>query len=285
MPTDSGKPLPADAADKNKSRTMGTTTRERVIHVTVENAKKRSNRLSCSPKFVKAKTTDSVSDTMVLNSSDRLTVLYGHPAVSTMALTALVDHANSGHPSVYLDGAHTFDAFGMEHAARSRRQQLRKALAMIHVARAFSAPQLERLMSRCLADALERYQASTVVISGLLETLTVDGLTANQINRLADRMIESVHHLMQQGFSLVGLCPSVPLPSAPAHRLFAMLRSMSDRCIHVHERQKEIVIEELSGTALSASADSGKSMGAGHPFAFTPSPYAAVRSRSASSVG
>lgn len=284
MPADSGKPLPADAADKNRSHMMGTITREGAIHVPVAGGKHRSDRLWLRSKPVREKMADPAPDAVVLNSSDRLTVLYGHPVVSTMVLTALVDHALSGHPAIYLDGAHTFDAFGIERLARSRRQKLRKALAMIHVARAFSAPQLERLMSRCLADALERYQASTAVISGLLETITADGLTANEVNRLTDRMIESLHHLMQQGFSLLCLCPSVPSPSAPAHRLFAMVRSMSDRCIHVHERQKQIVTEELSGTALSADADSWEGMGAGHSFASTPPPYAAVRSRSASSV-
>lgn len=263
---------------------MGTTTREGAIHVPIAGAKHRSDRFSLRSKPVKKQMADPAPDAMVLNSSDRLTLLYGHPMVSTMALTALVDHALSGHPAVYLDGAHTFDAICIERVARSRRQKLRKALAMIHVARAFSAPQLERLMSRCLADALERYQASTAVISGLLETLTVDGLTANEVNRLADRMIESLHQLMQQGFSLLCLCPSVPLPSTPAHRLFAMLRSMSDRCIHVHERQMKIVTEELSSTALSADANSWEGMRTSHSFSSTPVPYAAVRSRSASSV-
>ena len=170
---------------------------------------------------------------VLLNPADRLTVLYGHPVVSSITLQALVDHALSGHPVVYLDGVHAFDTFLIGQLARSRRQRPRKALAMIHVARAFSARQLERLMSHCLADALERYQAGTAVISGLLDTLSADGLTDNEVNRLADRMIESLRHLTQQGFSLLCPCPSVPMPTAPAHRLFAILRSMSDRCIRV----------------------------------------------------
>lgn len=203
-----------------------------------------------------------------LNPSDRLTVLYGHPAASRIASQVLVDRALSGQPVVFLDGIHTFDAFIIGKLARSRRQQLRKALAMIHVARAFSARQLERLMSHCLADALERYQASTAVISGLLETLSADALTANEANRLADRMIESLHHLTQQGCSLLCPCPSVPMPMAPAHRLFAALCSMSNRCIRVSELQGKIVTEEILFSAMSALADPCEGIDAGHPLPF-----------------
>lgn len=185
-----------------------------------------------------------------LNPSDRLTMLYGHPAASRIASQALVDRALSGQPVVFLDGIHAFDAFLIGRRARSRRQQPRKALAMIHVARAFSARQLERLMSQCLVDAMERYQARTAMISGLLETLCAGGLTDHEVRRLTDRMIESMGHLTLQGFSLLCPCPSVPMPIAPAHRLFVMLRSMSNRCIHVYEVQGKIVTEEIPLEAM-----------------------------------
>jgi hypothetical protein len=223
------------------------------------------HRRSSQSKIVKRGPEDLVRHAVSLNPSDLLTVLYGHPVVSSIALQALVDRALSGHPVVYLDAVHTFDAFLIGRLARSRRQQPRKALAMIHVARAFSARQLERLMSHCLADALERYQASTAMISGLFETLSADGLTDNEVSRLADRMIESVRHLTQQGFSLLCPCPVVPMPVAPSHRLFAMLCSMSDRCVHVHELQGKIVTEELSLNAMPASADLCEAVDTSHP--------------------
>lgn len=176
---------------------------------------------------------ESVLPAISLNSADGLTVLYGQPHATHIALQALVDHALTGHPVVYLDGLHTFDALLIGRLARHRRHQPRKALSMIHVARVFSAKQLERLLSHCLLGALERYQARTAVISGLLETLSADCLTDHEVNRLTDRMIESVRHVTSQGFSLLCPCPSVPSPMASAHRLFATLRSMSHRCIHV----------------------------------------------------
>ncbi|HEX6726793.1 MAG TPA: hypothetical protein VF078_05530 [Nitrospira sp.] len=185
--------------------------------------------------------------------------------MSRIVLQALVDRSLTGHPVVYLDGAHTFDALLIGRLARSRRQQPRKALAMSHVARAFSARQLERLMSYCLAGALDRYQAGTAVISGLHETLSADGLTDNEVNHLANRMIESVRHLTLQGFSLLCPCPHVPIPMAPAHPLFTILRSISRRCLHVYEEHGIVMTEEISVDAMPHSESPCETVATGHP--------------------
>jgi len=204
----------------------------------------RSKPASRSTAMKKAKD-ESVLPAISLNLSDGLTVLYGQPHATHIALQALVDHALTGHPVVYLDGLHTFDAILIGRLARHRRQQPRKALSMIHVARVFSAKQLERLLSHCLVDALERYQARTAVISGLLETLSSDCLTDHEINRLTDRMIESIRHVTSQGFSLLCPCPSVPSPMAPSHRLFATLCSLSHRCIDMTPSPSNPAASEL----------------------------------------
>jgi len=219
-------------------------------------------------KALKEAMKDPAPRVMSLNSSDGLIMLYGHPAASKIALQALVEHTLTGHPVVYLDGAHTFDAVLIGRLARGRRQQLRKALSMIHVARAFSARQLERLMSHCLADALERYQASTAVISGLLESISADCLTDKEINRLTDRMIESMRHLTQQGFSLLCPCSCIPMPMAPSYRLFALLCSMSNRRIRVYEVQGKVMTEEAPLEAMPAYTEPFENIGVGSPLSF-----------------
>ncbi|MDF0666790.1 MAG: hypothetical protein P0119_12065 [Nitrospira sp.] len=230
----------------------GTEARGGTAQVPVTGWESLRHQLSSRSRPAKAETEGPSIHVVPLNPSDRLTVLYGHPAASRIASQVLVDRALSGQPVVFLDGIHAFDAFIIGRLARSRRQQPRKVLAMIHVARAFSARQLERLMSQCLVGALERYQARTAVISGLLETLCAGGLTDHEVRRLTDRMIESVGHLTLQGFSLLCPCPSVPMPTAPAHRLFTILRSMSNRCIHVYEMHGKVVTEEIPLEAIPA---------------------------------
>lgn len=228
----------------------GAETRGGTAQLPVTGRERLRHKLSSRPGLANAETEVPFVHVVPLNPADRLTLLYGHPAASRIASQILVDRALSGQPVVFLDGIHSFDAFIIGRLARSRRQQPRKALEMIHVARAFSARQLERLMSQCLVGALERYQARTAVISGLVETLCIGGLTDHEARRLTDRMIESVRHLTLQGFSLLCPCSSVPMPMAPAYRLFAMLRSMSNRSIHVYEVQGKVVTEEIPLEAI-----------------------------------
>lgn len=185
----------------------------------------------------------------------RLTILYGHPLVSRFGLQAAAERALAGEPVVYLDGAHTFDSFAIGRLAKTRRQPPRKVLAMIHVARAFSAHQMERLISNCLADALERYQARAVVISGLVEALADDdSLSEREIARMSDRALESIRHLTLQGYSVLCPCPVIPMATAPASRLSTGLRALADRCIRVQEVQGTLHVEEeipLTAEAVS----------------------------------
>ena len=103
--------------------------------------------------------------------NNRLTIVCGHPVVLRLSVKAATDRALAGEPVVYLDGAQSFDPFIIGRLARVGRQQPRTILGLIHVARAFSGYQMERLISNCLAGAMERYQARAAVISGLCDML------------------------------------------------------------------------------------------------------------------
>lgn len=176
--------------------------------------------------------------------ADRLLLLYGHPLVPKVALSAMTDHVLSGQPVVYLDGAHTFDPFVIGRVARSRRQPPRKALAMMHVARAFSWHQLERLISTCLADALDRYEAGTAVISGLFEALAEETASERELARSMERLLESIARLKSRGHTLLCLCPSVPMPETPGHALFIKLRDLADRAVRVQELLGNVTLSE-----------------------------------------
>lgn len=172
---------------------------------------------------------------MPVEPNDRLTIVYGHPLVSRVVLNAAADRAVAGEPVVFLDGAQTFDPFVVGQLAKARRQQPRKVLAMIHVARVFSSRQMERLLSNCLAGALDRYQARTAVISGLFETLADDTASDRDIVRIADRLLESLRLLTRQGYTLLVPCPARPMPATPGDRLFTGLRPLADRMACVRE--------------------------------------------------
>jgi hypothetical protein len=194
-----------------------------------------------------------------LGGQDGLVMLYGHPMVIHLTLQAAADRALSGDPVVYLDAAHTFDALIIGRCAKARRQLPKKVLGMVHVARAFSWHQMERLVSHCLSDALERYDARIAVISGLFESLAEEEKSDRDIARMSDRLAGSVEQLKQKGYSLLCPCPSVPMETAVGYQLFARLRSMADRRILAKVIHGDVQLEEeqrLSNVIMEDTAGS-----------------------------
>lgn len=181
---------------------------------------------------------------VTFHQNERLLLLYGHSLVFRLGLYAATERALAGEPVVYLDGANTFDPFMIGQLARSHRQAPRKILSLVHVARAFTCHQMERLVSDCLGSALDRYQARMAVISGLFETFYDEAVPDREALRLFGRMMESIGRLTQEGVTLLCLCPPPPvLTRAGRHRL-DRLRSQADRVIRVQEEQSVVRLEE-----------------------------------------
>jgi hypothetical protein len=187
-----------------------------------------------------------------LHPNDRLLVLYGHPFVLQLGLYAATDRALAGEPVVYLDGANTFDPFVIGRVARTRRQPPRKALSLIHVARAFTCHQMERLVSDCLAEALDRYQARMAVLSGLFETLYDEAVRDREVARLWGRMREAIDRLTQRGYAVLCLCPPAPALARGGRPCLDQLCGQADRVIHVREEQGVIHLDEEGPMAGSS---------------------------------
>lgn len=178
------------------------------------------------------------------HSDDRLLLLYGHPLVFRLGLYTAGERALSGEPIVYLDGAHTFDPFFIARMARMHRRQPRSLLTMIHVARAFTGHQLERLISDCLMSALDRYQSRMAVLSGLFDTFYEQAVPEHEAIRLFGRMLEASHKLAQHGSTLLFLCPQTPMLTRASRRCLDQLRGQADRVIRVGEEQGVVKLQE-----------------------------------------
>ena len=175
---------------------------------------------------------------------DRLLLLYGHPLVFRLGLYAATERALAGEPVLYLDGANTFDPFVIGRLARAHRQQPRKILTMIHVARAFTCHQMERLVSDCLSAALDQYQARIAILSGLFDTFYDQAVPEQEALRLFGRMMEAIKRLTQQGATLLCLCPPAPILTRTSRRCLDQLRGQADRVIRVHEEHGLVRLEE-----------------------------------------
>lgn len=184
---------------------------------------------------------------------DRLVMLYGHPLVIHVALQVAADRALSGDPLIYLDAAHTYDSLIIARFAKARRHSPRKVLSGVHVARAYSWHQMERLVSHCLSDALARYGARTAVIAGLFEVLAEEQASDRDIARMSDRLAGSVEDLAQKGYSVICPCPSIPMETSVGHRLFIRLQNLADRRILAKAVKDEVKFEKDDPRNASAT--------------------------------
>lgn len=184
--------------------------------------------------------------------TDRLLLFYGHPLVFRLGLYAATERVLAGEPVLYLDGANTFDPFIIGRLTRAYRQQPRKVLSMIHVARAFTCHQMERLVSDCLASALDRYQSRLAILSGLFDTFYDQAVPEREASRLLSRMMETTARLAQQGYILLCLCPPAPILTSASRRCLDQLRIQADRVIRVQEEEGLVRLEE-EGSELGRS--------------------------------
>lgn len=191
--------------------------------------------------------------------NERLLLLYGHPLVFRLGLYAATERVLDGESVLYLDGANTFDPFVIGRLARAHRQQPRKVLSMIHVARAFTCHQMERLVSDCLASALDRYQSRIAILSGLFDTFYDEAVPERETLRLFGRTMEAVIKLTQQGFTLLCLCPPAPMLTRMSRCCLDQFRGQADRVIRVREEQGLVKLEE-EGCAVGQTWEVARSV-------------------------
>ncbi len=178
-----------------------------------------------------------------LNREDGLMLLYGHPSVLTLGLYAAADRALAGEPVVYLDGANAFDPFVVSRVARTSGARPQKLLTAIHVARAFTCHQMERLASDCLASALDRYQSRVAILSGPLDSFYDEAVPAEEAARLLRRMIPSLRKLAARGTRVLCLCPSAPHHQS-RYGLLMQLQAAATRLIQVEEMDGMVRLDE-----------------------------------------
>jgi hypothetical protein len=179
-----------------------------------------------------------------LNREDGLLLLYGHPAVLVLGLYATADRALAGEPVVYLDGANAFDPFVVSRVARLHGVRPQQLLTAIHVARAFTCHQMERLVCDCLALAVNRYQARVAILSGPLESFYDEAVPAEEAARLLRRMIPALHKLAARGTQVLCLCPSTSPQHQDRHGLLMTLQAAATRLVRVEETDGLVRVDE-----------------------------------------
>jgi hypothetical protein len=173
-----------------------------------------------------------------------LIVLSGHAAVYRLGLCAATDRALAGETVLYLAGANVFDPFLIGRLARANRVAPSRVLQRIHVSRAFTCHQMARLVTDCLASAIERYGARWVILSGPLETLYDESVPDQEAMRLFHTMRLTLQRLAQQDVQILCVSPLPAMASRTRHGFLAALRAHADRSIDVREADDGIWLRE-----------------------------------------
>ncbi len=100
--------------------------------------------------------------------SANIVLAYGRPAGSVTHLALYMAFAGIARrkPVVFLDGANSFDPFLISRIARGAGLVPEELLGRIRISRAFTCHQMEALVTRRLAPALERFETNVAVVSG-----------------------------------------------------------------------------------------------------------------------
>ena len=177
-----------------------------------------------------------------LTERDGLVLLHGHPAALRLGHYAAAAHALAGEPVLFLDGAQAFDPVLLGRIARDSGLAAR-ALAAIHVSRAFTGHQMVRLVTDRLASALTTYRNGIVVLAGPLNPFCDGGVPAGEARRLAQVLFAALRQLTGQGCRLLCLCPP-PAPGSAGESLLETLRLRADRVVTLAETTGGLLLRE-----------------------------------------
>lgn len=177
-----------------------------------------------------------------------LIVLSGHAAVYRLGLCAAVDLALAGEPILYLAGANIFDPFLVGRLARTNHVSPSLILRDIHVSRAFTCHQMVRLVTDCLASAIQRYAANWVILSGPLELLYDESVPDQEAARLFLAMQRALQRLVQQGTHILCVSPLPVTTSSVRCTFLTTLRTCAHRTIDVHKTEAGIRLQEQDAT-------------------------------------
>ena len=123
---------------------------------------------------------------------------------------------------------------------------------MIHVARAYTRHQLERLASDCLAFALDRYESRMAILSGLFDTHYDAAVSEQDQVRAFGRIIETGRRVSEQGRTLMLLCPQVEILTRASRRCLDQIVGQADRTINIRQQEGMLQFdEETRGVAKS----------------------------------
>lgn len=164
-----------------------------------------------------------------------LYLIMGPHGVIPWALDS-VTRSFSPHPVVWVDAANKFNAHGIAFSAQSVRKDPATVLSSFHVARPFTAYQLEAIVSEKLLDAVYKTHALFAVIADPLSLYQAAEGRDSQVRQSFHRFIAGVQKASEE-------CPVVllvPEPGPPAYFPMLAASSFSKRRLEITDESRQL---------------------------------------------
>lgn len=150
-----------------------------------------------------------------------------------------------GESVVFVDGANSIDLPFILRLARFFRADPRSLLKRLHLSRAFTAHQLEAVITRDLAGAMRRFDSSLCIVSGLLDTPADDQVPLWEAETLVRNLTGRLQGLAARNGCMVVIAPDPPIPSEKTRKLLPIVREAADRTFQLSSRNGRIVLSEV----------------------------------------
>jgi hypothetical protein len=139
-------------------------------------------------------------------------------------------------PTVYLDGANTFDPYEVARHASVRGLSAEKLLRSVFVRRAFTCYQMNEMVRRLPVERLMSRQA-VLVVAGPCTTFFDESVPGNQAARLFYQMFYRLKELSRARLPLL-IVQSGDCPTAARRHFLADLKGLSQMALDVKDHMR-----------------------------------------------
>jgi hypothetical protein len=184
-------------------------------------------------------------------------LLYGGDAIFSLALRMAAQAMADGSAVAVVDGGNRFNVHLLSRFARERRLNADDFLKRIFVSRGFTCYQMEQAVIHRLPAFLQRIDAHTALIFGLLDTFFDDQAPLREVQQILHRVLDALQHMKANGTSLLLVSREWNVAPKERNALFTTLKSGMDNTYRLSENGTALVAErairQAQGSRLGAS--------------------------------
>jgi hypothetical protein len=174
----------------------------------------------------------------------KIVLLFGDGAVFPLALRMAAQVMADGSPVAVVDGGNRFNVHLLSRFARERRLNADDFLQRIYISRGFTCYQMEQAVIHRLPSFLQRINAHTALIFGLLDTFYDDQAPLREVQQILLRVLNALQQMKTSGTSILLVSREWNVEPKERNALFTTLKDGMDGVYRLNENAATLVVEQ-----------------------------------------